>query len=293
MDIRKLRIFCEAARAKSFTKAATNLYMSQPAVSKAIQELEMEIKTPLFERFPKQVVLTPIGVSFLKQANALLSQLDDMVTSIDTIQEKQTLRIGSNITIASTKLTSFLKQLTQRYPFVTLQVEVASVEKTLASLYDHSLDIAFVEGVLPSADLQYVTFASYDIQAVCAYDADFQVASVDDLVNYPLLLREKGSAIRNVLDSYVTLHHHQMEPSWTSTNSNVLLQAAIQGFGITFLPSTMVEKKLKQQLLRSIDLPDMQLNNACHLVWLKGKHLNEVMQHLIDIVKDNEKDGQS
>ena len=72
MDIRKLHIFQTAAQMKSFTKAAAALYMTQPAVSKAISELEREAGTLLFERYPKQVVLTPTGRLLLDKSEALL-----------------------------------------------------------------------------------------------------------------------------------------------------------------------------------------------------------------------------
>lgn len=72
MDIRRFRIFQAVAQEKSFTKAAQKLYMTQPAVSKAIHELEEELQLPLFERFPKKTIMTPVGEQFLQQVQQLL-----------------------------------------------------------------------------------------------------------------------------------------------------------------------------------------------------------------------------
>ena len=76
MDIRRFRIFQAVAQEKSFTKAAQKLYMTQPAVSKAIHELEEELQLPLFERFPKKTIMTPVGEQFLQQVQQLLQLYD-------------------------------------------------------------------------------------------------------------------------------------------------------------------------------------------------------------------------
>ena len=78
MDIRRFRIFQAVAQEKSFTKAAQKLYMTQPAVSKAIHELEEELQLPLFERFPKKTIMTPVGEQFLQQVQQLLQLYDSM-----------------------------------------------------------------------------------------------------------------------------------------------------------------------------------------------------------------------
>ena len=92
MDIRRFRIFQKAAEQQSFTKAAQSLYMTQPAVSKAIRELEEELQTPLFERFPKKAILTPEGQLFLKKVNALLTHYDDVLQHVAKIHSQYTLR---------------------------------------------------------------------------------------------------------------------------------------------------------------------------------------------------------
>ena len=101
MDIRRFRIFQTVAEEKSFTRAAQKLFMTQPAVSKAIQELELELHLALFERFPKKTILTPEGEQFLDQVQQLLQLYDTMKQKAAILQESSVLRIGSSITIAN------------------------------------------------------------------------------------------------------------------------------------------------------------------------------------------------
>ena len=148
MDIRRFRIFQAVAQEKSFTKAAQKLYMTQPAVSKAIHELEEELQLPLFERFPKKTIMTPVGEQFLQQVQQLLQLYDSMKQDAALLQEASILQIGSSIMIANELLCPLMKQLQQAYPKLQIRVTVASTSAILEQLQQHAIDIAFLEGVI-------------------------------------------------------------------------------------------------------------------------------------------------
>ncbi len=285
MDIRRFRIFQKAAEQQSFTKAAQSLYMTQPAVSKAIRELEEELQTPLFERFPKKAILTPEGQLFLKKVNALLTHYDDVLQHVAKIHSQYTLRIGSSITIANDFLTTILKDLKKAYPSLSMQVEIASSSAILDKLVQQQLDIAFVEGMIDQDAFICLLFSTYHIKAV-AHPEVLQkqsITSLSDIAKFPLLLREEGSAIRDVVESCFLLYDIPLHPAWTSTNSTALLKAATKGFGITFLPEKMVTKKLKNHTLEEVQLAELQLMNRNHIVYLKHKHVNDAMHTLIKL----------
>ena len=278
MDIRRFRIFQKAAELKSFTKAANELYMTQPAVSKAIMELEEELGTPLFERFPKKVVLTPEGTVFLERINGLLTHYDDVITQAATIKEASCLRIGAGITV---------EELNKRFPDMQIQVEIASSAQIMEKVRQQKLDIAFVEGVIAQEDVICIPVSTYRILPVAspAFLKEHPIQNVQQLSLQPLLLREEGSAIRSVVDSAFLLHDTHVTPCWTSTNSTVLLKAAVEGFGVAFLPEKMIYKKQKQKRLETVIVDDFGLENVNHIVYLKHKHLNDAMYSLIEIAK--------
>ena len=221
MDIRRFRIFQAVAQEKSFTKAAQKLYMTQPAVSKAIHELEEELQLPLFERFPKKTIMTPVGEQFLQQVQQLLQLYDSMKQDAALLQEASILQIGSSITIANELLCPLMKQLQQAYPKLQIRVTVASTSAILEQLQQHAIDIAFLEGVIQQDSL------------IVHHTVD----KLNTLAELPLLLREKGSAIRETFDSFMLLHDLCPQAAWTSTNSTVLMKGAQEGFGIAILRS--------------------------------------------------------
>lgn len=287
MDIRKLKIFIEVVNEESFTKAAKKLYITQPAISKAILELEQEAQTLLFERFPKKITLTPAGKNLYTKAKRLVVLHDELQDQLPHLEKDATLRIGSSITIANEMLPSLIKQLQNQFKDLHIEIEIAIVPTILQKLEHNEIDIAFVEGVIEENKLISIPFSSYRIFPVCStlYYQKHNIQTLADLVSHPLLLREKGSAIRDVIDSTLLLNDYKVTPAWTSTNSNALLQATLNDFGISFLPENMIHKKINEGKLKEIEVENLKLENINHLVYKQQKHLNSHIQFLIQIAK--------
>lgn len=285
MDIRKLRIFQAAARHESFTEAAKELFMTQPAVSRAVFELEQEAGTALFERYPKRVALTPAGRRLLERGGALLALYQEVEKEMGQLEEKAAVRVGSSITVANDQLTGILHLLNERYPNAEVTVEVASASAVLEKLRENELDAAFVEGSVSAEWAICIPLSSYAIHAVCSPDfaAEHPIRSLEELAGLPLLLREKGSALRDKIDSLFLLYDRKPVPSWTSVNSNVLLKAAAEGFGVAFLPEGMVQKKLAEGRLVELQLPQLPLENRSWFVFRKQTRPGGPLRCLLEL----------
>lgn len=282
MNLRQLRIFVSVWHQGSFTAAAKALFMTQPAISHVIHDLELEVGTALFERTPKNVCLTPAGSILLEKAKHLLSVYDELEKEISVLDELAPLRIGSCITVAHSFLIDLIKNMKSTYPDLTMPVTIASAATILDKLENNELDIAFIEGAFPQDKFNFITLDSYEIIPVCS-PAFLSSSSIplDELIKQPLLLREKGSAIRDVFDSTLLLHNLETQPLWTSVNSNVLMKAAIHGMGIALLPENMITDKIEQGLLKRLFINNANLRNQNHLIYNKYKQLNKPMNDLI------------
>lgn len=282
MNLRQLRIFVTVCNNRSFTTAAKALYMTQPAISHAIHDLELEVGTALLERTPKNISLTPAGFILFEKAKHLLSVYEDLEKDISNLNELAPLRIGSCITVAHTFLIPLIESMKKTYPDLTIPVTIASASIILEKLEKNEIDIAFIEGAFPQDKFHSIQLDSYKIIPVCS--PSFVLSeniSLQELINHPLLLREKGSAIRDVFDSELFLHNIEIKPLWTSSNSNVLMKAAIQGMGIALLPENMILDKVKQGLLKRVYIQDIELKNQNHLIYNRYKQLNKSMNDLI------------
>lgn len=282
MNLRQLRIFVTVCNYRSFTSAAKVLYMTQPAISHAIHDLELEVGTALLERTPKNISLTPAGFILFEKAKHLLSVYEDLEKDISNLNELAPLRIGSCITVAHTFLIPLIESMKKTYPDLTIPVTIASASIILEKLEKNEIDIAFIEGAFPQDKFHSIQLDSYKIIPVCS--PSFVLSeniSLQELIKQPLLLREKGSAIRDVFDSELFLHNIEIKPLWISSNSNVLMKAAIQGMGIALLPENMILDKVKQGLLKRVYIQDIELKNQSHLIYNRYKQLNKSMNDLI------------
>lgn len=293
MTIRHLRIFKLVCETGSFTLAAKKLYMTQPAVSHAISELEEELGTKLFDRISKKIWLNQIGAVFLEQVSRTL-ELYDGLEAGETIEQKAAIRLGSNITIANFWLPRALKEFDNRWPDTPVITTVDKASEILGRLLNHQLDLALIEGAIEEEGVEAIPFSSYRISAACApgyLPREHGEMTLEELTKQKLLLRERGSAIRDVFDSLLRLHGLSAAPHYTSVNSQALLQATREGLGITILPELLMRDDFQCQNLMEITVTGIQLENVNQIVYSKGKYLSRPMKGLIEIINSIDKPG--
>ena len=287
MVLRHLEILEAIAETGTFTSAAKKLYITQSAVSHAVAELEKQAGTALFERFPKGVILTPCGVSLLEESRNILTACRNLDRRINHLEENTPINIVSSITIASFLLPEILSQLKTSFPEIQISVRVASANTAIDILQRGNADIAFWEGIAPKGNFHTILLGSYKLCAACAPDfylSDLTITPAQ-LCDYPLLLREQGSAIRDTLDNILALANLKAEPVWESVDSLALIKAAEAGLGITILPEKLLLDSLLLKKLHIIRLAGMEMENQMLALFHKDKYITKPFQILIDILK--------
>lgn len=285
MNIRQFRIFKTVCEVGTITKAAKELYMSQPAISHAISDLEAEAGFPLFDRIGKKVYLNTQGEQFLHKAECVLESYDDLMKSLRHMDQESPVHIGSCITIANYWLPRMLEDYRAVHPDTQCYVEVDRADNILKKLHDHRLDFALFEGVIEDDRLVHIPISSYELKVVCNASHRFgkrAEISLSELLEEPLLLREKGSAIRDTFDSALKLNGNYAQPLWTSVNSQALLMAVRQNLGISILPDQMV----KGTNLHSLSIQGLTLINENQIVYVKGKYLSKQMRELLEFLQE-------
>ena len=146
----KHEVFLEVARQLSFTKASNVLYISQPAITKHIQQMEEQYKTSLFERKGSAIALTEAGqilFDYLMKAKAIEKQMEyELSTQRDKFQAKGELKLGASTTIALYIAPSILSGFRQKHPEVRMSLLNRNTETVLKALLDHEIDLGIVEG---------------------------------------------------------------------------------------------------------------------------------------------------
>lgn len=286
MTLRHFEIFRAVSEIGNFTKAAEKLYITQSAVSHAIKELEERSGTALFDRLSKSVKLTKSGQLLLEEINPILASFEALESHITSLEKQAPIHIVSSITIAAFWLPKILQNFYNEWPDISVHVEVVSAATAIEILRLGKADIVLIEGASPQGPFICTPFASYPLKIVCApnYSMDSQELSIEKFCSEKLLLREKGSAIRDTLDSILYLSGHTVYPIWTSVNSLALIEAAKAGLGITVLPDVLVKDALSHKELITLSIDNLSLKNELIAVWHRDKYLTAPLKTLLSFI---------
>ncbi len=238
MADRRLQVFHAVAKHLSFTKAAEALFMTQPAVTFQIKQLEEHFNTRLFERGHGRISLTPAGGVVLEYAErilALSAELDIRLKEM-TGEVAGLLLVGASTTIAEFLLPRVLGEFKSKYPKVLPRLVVANSESVESRVAEHTLDIGFIEAPshLPSVASDVV--CDDELQVICAPSHPLgRLKSVHpkQLVQYPFISRESGSGTREVTDRY--LQKAGVEPDSLSVVMELGSPEALKGLVATGL----------------------------------------------------------
>ena len=205
MTIRNIRIFLAVVNHhNNISEAARSLYLSQPSVSVAIQEIEREYQLQLFERLSRRLYLTDAGQEFLEYAQRIASTFDDMDRQLKEKKDHETIRIGASITIGSRRMPEYVKQFQSCHPLAEVFVKVGFSRDLEKMLLVNELDLALVETPVHNKELEAEKYAADRLDLVMpatqGYEANLEMP-LERFLQEDILLREKGSG-RSALGSH-------------------------------------------------------------------------------------------
>ena len=204
MDFR-LKVFYAVANRLSFTKAATELFITQPAVSKHIQELEEEYKVKFFDRNGSKISLTQAGKVLLEHAKSIFEiyrEIDfDMSTLIN--QQRGILRLGASTTISQYIIPPLLARFHQKMADVKVNLRNGNTEQIENALLNKEIEIGIVEGQSKNQLIKYIPFLKDELVLVCNSKnplVNKKEISKEDLLEMKFLIREQGSGTLEVIE---------------------------------------------------------------------------------------------
>lgn len=290
MTIRHMKIFIQVYAAESITKAAELLHMTQPAVTRAIREMERYYGVCLFERINHRLNRTAAGEEFYAHALHIVEAFDRMEKELRNWDEIGKLRIGATNTLGTFLLPELLPRFQERFPKLDVISVITNADILQDGLLNNRYDLALVEGTVGMAGLHAEPFATDRLLLVLPPGhelAEKKRILSSDLIKYPLLLREKGSTTRSLLEHYFFLHHMELNPVMESCNPQAIIQAVSKGIGISFLPERWARQSAWEGtvLLREMEGDDFVRGN--YVVWHENKFMTKAMQEFISMVKSH------
>ena len=280
--LRQLKVFESVARHLSFSRAAEELHLSQPAVSTQVRKLEDHAGLPLFEQLGKKVHLTPAGAHMLQSSRAIIQQfteLDEAMTQFKGVAGGQL-----NIAVISAGdyfFPSLLVEFARRHAGVTLNFGVCNREELLTQMAENRTDLAVMVRPPRDADTTAEAFAPHPYVIVAAPNHPLvgrKRIPLARVLSEPFIVREKGSDTwQSMSDAFgPQLPHLNVAMEIKSTET--IKQAVIAGMGVTFLSAHTISRELHAGSLAILDVQRFPLMLHWYLVHRRGKRLPPVAQ---------------
>ncbi len=291
MNIRQLEIFLVVCETMSITEAAKQLYLSQPAISKTIKELESDIGVLLFDRINGKLYLNEEGRLFRMKTDQLIKDFKALENFNNHSVEEIPLRIGTSLTIAMNSLPYAIDQFKIKHPKTPLKIYSENVQQIKKRLLNGEIDIAFIEGFESNQDFDVELLSEYSLFLVCSTHSEFIVnekINRDDLLKLPFLLRERGSTLRDCFDELAHRLKIDIAPVLESINTEVLIRATKAGMGITILPEPWAIRYLNNKIFKRLHIEDYKMSTVNYAVILKGKAKNKKHNSIIECFKKAE-----
>jgi DNA-binding transcriptional LysR family regulator len=282
LKLENLKMFCLVVDEGSISQAARLSFLSQPAVTRQIHQLENYYNTLLFDREEGRLRVTEAGKLLYPFAKAIVNDFNHSkeVIQQSTGKYNANLIVGASLTIGEYLLPSLLGRFKKQQPEIKVTLTIKNTPRVLEDLSNDVIDLALVEGLVENTDFIVDKFAEDELILVCPSDhpwKDRKEIQLEELGNERMIWRESISGTRLIVENMLREHGvlEKIE-SYMEIGSTQAIKSAVEaGLGISILPRLTVARELEQGFLRKVDI--YRINMARNL-WLvrKNKRFNKI-----------------
>ena len=293
MSDRRLQVFHTVARLLSFTKAAENLHMTQPAVTFQVRQLEEYFNTRLFDRTHNRISLTEAGSRVYEYADRIFELYEEMENAVRemTGEISGVLIIGASTTIAEYMLPALLGDFKHKYPDVSVHLKVSNSDGIVSMVENNVIDLGVVESPVMNKNLVVEECKLDQLVAIVPPKHPLsrkESIAVAELLEYPYIGREEGSGTREVIYDY--LRKQGLSPDIVHVSIELGSPEAIKGaveagMGVSIASEATIHKELRLGTLVALKL-ESALYRPFSFVHQKQKFRRHAMDELLDFARN-------
>ncbi|HOA55416.1 MAG: LysR family transcriptional regulator [Acetivibrionales bacterium] len=290
------RVFCEVAKCRSFSRAARELYMTQPAVSQAVMNLERELGVRLFTRTSKGVTLTNDGHLLFEHVNSAINLIHLGENKLLGSRDLKTgeMKVGVGDTISKYFLLPYLEIFRSQYPNVKLNIINRTTTELCALVKSGEIDIAVCNFPIKEDGLETRECIEIHDIFVCGgkYISRFQKpARLEEIADMPLILLERKSNSRLYVEKYMLSQGIRVTPEIELGSHDLLLEFASFNFGVACVVEEFSQEYLRTSRLFRIELAHEIPPRSIGFCYLKSVPLSPAAQKLVEVVSDEQRPG--
>lgn len=289
MDIRHLRIMITVVEAGSMSGAAKKLYITQPAVSQVIKELENHYGCLLFERLGKGIYLTEAGKLLCRQARMVIRQFDTLEENMLNMRDREVLKVGSTITVGACIIPGLMVDFKTCHPNVDPFNFVNNTKIIEEQLLQSQLDIGLVEGEVRHPDLMVEPVIPDYLVIICSPHHPFakrKHIEARELENETFVMREDGSGTRELFESFARSRDFHLKIGWEVTAPEIIKTIVQKNKALAAISIRLVEDELKNGSVYAIKHPENNWDRSFNLVYHKHKQITSGMQGFMELTRE-------
>ena len=291
--LHQLHVFLKVTQLESITKAAEELFLTQPAVSIQLKNFQDQFEIPLTEVIGRQLYVTDFGKEIALAAENILNEV--YAINYKTLAYKGQLSGRLKISIVSTAkyiMPYFLTDFLKINSHIELILDVTNKSKVLESLDKNEVDFSLVSVLPDNLMVDRVELMKNKLFLVGNTLEKFNKGKYDKTIfeKLPLIYREKGSGTRLVMERFIEQNNLPVHKKMELTTNEAVKQAVIAGLGYSIMPLIGIKNELNSGLLQIIRVNGFPIISTWHLIWQKNKKFSPVAQSFIDYIKEKKND---
>lgn len=292
MELRTLNTFLRVSELQSFSKTAHELGYSQSTVTMQIQQLENELGVKLFDRVGRSVCVTPAGEKLVGYATNIKMMAEQAVSDIKEQEVRGQLRIAVAESIRSAYFPELLKKYHEKCPLVNIVLKSGGQEDMFSMLRHNEVDMIYtLDERIVKNELVKVMEAPAEAFFIVSKNhplANKKNIDPKELLNYEMIMTEKGMSYRNQLENFLAEDQLELAPYLELGSTGLICRLVEEGMGISFLPDYSCKEALETGNIVKLDIPQWNITSWRQLLRRKNKFVTPQMQEMFDLIKEME-----
>ena len=294
MNLKQLEAFVQIADSGSFSKAAKDLYLTQPTISAHVSTLEKELNTRLFVRNTKEVKLSDSGTvlyDYAKQMIVLQKQIEDTF-AVREEKAQQRITIAASTIPAQYLLPDILAKFVEKYPNQQFKIIEADSSQVVEMVVNHKVDIGFAGTVIDKRLCKYIPFYQDELIVIAPNNEKYRNISCADaawIVNEPLIMREEGSGTRKEAEKQlkkIGVNIAKLNVIASMENPEAIKRAVASGMGVSLISRLAAEMELEKGNLIAFPISSEDMRRDIHLIYNRNLQLSRSADRLVKVVKE-------
>jgi DNA-binding transcriptional LysR family regulator len=290
MHLRNVKIFCDVAVCRSFSRAAELHGVSQPAISQAVQALEERLSTRLIDRSQRPLALTPAGQIYLEGVRDVLTSLEKLEQTVQEMENRVTgtVKVSAIYSIGLSRIDGYLKRFREMYPEAGIQAEYVHPNEVYEQVRTEAADLGLLSFPRDGGEFHCEPWQEQEICLIVPVGhplADRERVSISEVEGEPLISFTEELPIRRNLDRWLKKTGISLTIAHEFDNIENIKRDVEIGGGIAFLPWETVERERELGFLRAIPLRDVSWTRPLGIVSKRKRRLSAAARKFIELLK--------